>query len=86
VENKAQKEARAIITKHSRQSAQKAITKFQKLINIKPKQRNKAIFQNRNNPPLDSIIDSNNNIITHPTNIAKEIFIQQSTRRNMRWK
>jgi hypothetical protein len=75
----AQKNARTIITKHSRKNAQKAIAKFQKLITTKPKQGNKAIFQNSDNPPLDSLLDRNNNIITHPTDIADEIFIQQST-------
>jgi hypothetical protein len=75
----AQKNAKTIITKHSRKSAQKAIAKFQKLITTKPKQGNKAIFQNCNNPSLDSILDKNNNIITHPTDIADEIFFQQST-------
>jgi hypothetical protein len=60
----AQKEARTIIAKHSRKSAQKAIAKFQNLINTKPKNGIKAIFQNTDNPPLDSLMDLNNNIIT----------------------
>jgi hypothetical protein len=47
----AQKEAQTIIAKHSRKSTQKAIIKFQNLINIKPKQGNKTIFQNSDNPP-----------------------------------
>jgi hypothetical protein len=75
----AQQNARTIIAKHSRKNAQKTIAKFKKLITTKPKQGNKAIFQNFDNPPLDSLLDKNNNIITHPTNIADEIFIQQST-------
>jgi hypothetical protein len=29
-------------------------------------------------PPLDSLMDLENNIITHPTDIADEIFLQQS--------
>jgi hypothetical protein len=66
------------IAKHSRRSAQKEISKFQKLISIKPKQGNKAIFQNCENQPLDSLIDHNNNIIIHPIDIADEIFVQQS--------
>ena len=74
----AQHKARFIITQHSRKNAQKVIARFQKLITTKPKQGNKIIFQNSNNPPLDSLLDRNNNIITHPTNIADEIFIQQS--------
>ena len=78
MEKTAQQNARTIIPKHSRKNAQKAIAKFQKLITTKPKQGNKAIFKKSDNPPLDSLLDSNNNIITHPTDIADEIFIQQS--------
>ena len=74
----ARQNAGTIIAKHSRKTAQKAIAKFQKLITTKPKQENKAIFQNSNNPPLDSLSDKNSNIITHPTDIVDEIFIQQS--------
>ena len=68
----AQQNARTIIAKHSCKNAQKAIAKFQK-------QGNKAIFQNSDNSPLDSLLDKNNNIITYPIDIADEIFIQQST-------
>jgi hypothetical protein len=39
---------------------------------------NKAIFQNNDNPPLDSLLDTNNNTLTNPLDIADEIFIQQS--------
>ena len=74
-----QKNAKTIITKHSRKNAQKAIAKFQKLITTKPKQGKKVIFQNCDNPKLDSILDKNNNIITQSINIANEIFFQQST-------
>jgi hypothetical protein len=41
---KAQKEARTIITKHNRKSAQKAIKRFQHLINTKPKKGNKPFL------------------------------------------
>ena len=75
----AQQNAKTIIAEHSRKNAQKAIAKFQKFITTQPKQGNKATFQNSDNPPLDSLLDKNNNIITHPTDIANEIFIQQST-------
>jgi hypothetical protein len=74
----AEKDARTIITKHNRKSIQKAISKFQHLINTKPKQGNKAIFRNSDSPPPDSIVDQNNNILTHPSDIATEIFVQQS--------
>ena len=74
----AQQNARTIVSQHNRKNAQKAIAKFQKLITTKPKQGNKAIFQNSTNPPLNSLLDTHNNIITHPTDIADEIFIQQS--------
>ena len=72
----AQHNARTIIAQHSRKFVQKTITRFQKLITIKLKQGNKAIFKNSNNQPLDSLLDTNNTIITHPTDIADEIFIQ----------
>ena len=75
----AQHNARTIIAQHSRKNAQKAITRFKKLITTKSKQGNKIIFQNSDNPPLDSLLDKNNNIITHPTDIVDEVFIQQST-------
>ena len=73
-----QKEARTIIAKYSRKSAQKAIAKFQNLINIKPKQGKEVVFQNNDKPLRDSLMDLNSNIITHPTDIANKIFIQQS--------
>ena len=72
----AQQHARTIIAKHKCKNAQKAIAKFQKLINTKPKQGNKAVFKHSDNSPLDSLLNNNNNIITHPTDIADEIFIQ----------
>jgi hypothetical protein len=72
----AQKDARLIITKHNRKSALKAIAKFQTLIALKPKKGNKAIFQNNETPPLDSILDNDNNTLTNPIDIADEIFIQ----------
>jgi hypothetical protein len=81
MEKDAQKEAHTIIAKHIRKSAQKAIIKFQNLINIKPKQGNKTIFRNSDNPPpppLDSLMDLEHNIITHPIDIVDEIFLQQS--------
>ena len=33
---------------------------------------------NTDNPPLENLMDLNNNIITHPVDIADEIFLQQS--------
>jgi hypothetical protein len=75
---KTQKDARTIIAKHSRKSAQKAIAKFQQLISLKSKQGNKIIFYHTENPPLDSILDTNNNLLTNPIDIADEIYIQQS--------
>jgi hypothetical protein len=75
---KTTKDARTIIAKHSRKSTQKAIAKFQQLISLKPKQGNKIIFYHTGNPPLDSIMDTHNNILTNPIDIADEIYTQQS--------
>ena len=36
------------------------------------------MVHNTNNPILDSLLDQNNNILTHPTDISNKIFIQQS--------
>ena len=43
-----------------------------------PKKVNRKVFKNFEIPPLDYIKDRNNNILTNPEDIAKEIHIQQS--------
>ena len=68
----------ALTTKHSRTCAKKAITRFPRLINQKSKKGNKTIFNTTDNSTLDSLLDCNNNIFTHPSDISNEIFIQQS--------
>jgi hypothetical protein len=37
------------------------------------------VFKATDTPPLDSLLDRNNNILTHPDDIAHEIYRQQST-------
>ena len=74
----AQKDVRTIITKHHRKQAQKALRKFQRVINNKLPKGNKAIFQSSIAPPLDSLLATDNIILTHPKDISNEIFIQQS--------
>ena len=36
------------------------------------------VFNNQESPPLDCIIDKNNNILTNPSDIANEIHTQQT--------
>jgi hypothetical protein len=43
-----------------------------------PKKINRKVFKHSETSPLDSITDRQNNILTNPEEIAKEIYIQQS--------
>jgi hypothetical protein len=44
-----------------------------------PKKEHNIIFKETTSPPLNSIKDRNNNIITHPIDIAKKIHDQLET-------
>ena len=69
-------QVRKITTKHTLDSIKKAISKYRQLYETSPKKINKKIFKNQETPPVDCIMDRNNNIPTNPENIANEIHIQ----------
>ena len=71
----AQNQTRAIITKHSCISAKKTITCFYNLIHEKPKKDNRAIFYNIDNSIINSLLNRNNNILTHSTHISNKKFM-----------
>ena len=70
--------ARAITTKYTRDCIKKAISKYRQLYEKNPKKIHKKIVNNHETPPLDCITDTNNNILTNPTDMANEIYIQQT--------
>ena len=70
--------ARKITTKYTKECIKKAISKYRQLYESSPKKINRKVFKNLETPPLDYITDRNNNILTSPEDIAKEIHIQQS--------
>ena len=74
----AKKQARNIITKYTKECILKAISKYRQLYEKNPKKVNMKIFKHSETSPLDSIIDRQNNILTSPEDIAKEIHMQQS--------
>jgi hypothetical protein len=74
----ANKNARAITTKYTRQCVRKAISKYRRLYEISPKKINKIVFKNSETPPLDSLTNRQHNILTNPDNITNEIFAQQT--------
>ena len=74
----ANKQARDITTKYTKKCILKAISKYRQLYEKSPKKVNRKVFKNSETSPLDSITDSQNNILTNPEDIAKEIHIQQS--------
>ena len=74
----ANKQARNITTKYTKNCILKAISKYRQLYEKSPKKINRKVFKNSETSPLDSITDRQNNILTNPKDIAKEIYIQQS--------
>ena len=72
------KQARIITTNHTRECVQKTISKYRQIYEKNPKRIHKKIFNNQDSPPLDCIKDIFNNILTNPSDISNEIFIQQS--------
>jgi len=74
----AHKNASKITTKYTQECIKKAISKYRLLYDKSPKKINKRVFKNQETPPLDCITDTNNNILTNPTDIANEIHNQQS--------
>jgi hypothetical protein len=73
------KNAQAITTKYTKKCVQKAISKYRQLYELSPKKINWQVFKNNEPSPLDSLTDRQNNILTNPKDIAKEIHIQQTT-------
>jgi hypothetical protein len=74
----AKTQARKITTKYTQSCIKKAILKYRQIYDKNPKKINKRVFKNQETPPLDCILDRNNNILTSPEDIANEIHIQQS--------
>ena len=72
------KEARKITTKYTKHCILKAVSKYRQMYENSPKKINKKVFKHSETSPLDSITDRQNNILTNPEDIAKEIHIQQS--------
>ena len=71
-------QARKITTKYTKECIKKSISKYRQLYKISSKKINRKVFKKFETPPLDCIIDRNNNILTSPKDIANEIHIQQS--------
>ena len=69
---------RAITTKYTRDCIKKNDIQIHATIRKKSKENIQKIFNNHDTPPLDCITDTNNNILTNPTDIANEIHIQQT--------
>ena len=74
----ANKEARKITTKYTKNYILKAVSKYRQIYEKNPKKINKKVFKHLETSPLDSITDRQNHILTSPKDIAKEIYIQQS--------
>jgi hypothetical protein len=72
------KEARKITTKYTKHCILKAVSKYRQMYEKSPKKINRKVFKHSETSPLDSITDRQNNILTNPEDIAKEIYIQQS--------
>ena len=71
-------QARKITTQYTQNCIKKAISKYRQLYEKSPKKINKRVFKQQEIPPLDCIMDRNNNILTNPEDIANEIYAQQS--------
>ena len=74
----ANKDARKITTKYTKDCILKAVSKYCQLYEKSPKKINRKVFKNTETSPFDSIIDRQNNILTNPEEIALEIYTQQS--------
>jgi hypothetical protein len=72
------KEARKITTKYTKDCILKAVSKYRQMYKKSPKKINRKVFKHSETSPLDSITDRQNNILTNPEDISKEIYIQQS--------
>src|SRR5450631_4177162 len=62
----ANKEARKITTKYTKDCILKAVSKYRQMYEKSPKKMNRKVFKNTETSPLDSIIDRQNNILTNP--------------------
>lgn len=56
----------------------KSISKYQQLNDKNPKKINRKVFGTNATPPLDCLLDHNNNVFTDPAQIASEIHAQQT--------
>jgi protein-tyrosine-phosphatase len=74
----ANKEAKKITTKYTRDCILKAVSIYRQMYEKNSKKINRNVFKNTKTSPLDSIIDRQNNILTNPEDIASEIYAQQS--------
>lgn len=74
----ANKQARKITIKYTRQCVKKALSKYKQLYDKSPKKINRKVFKNNETSPLDCLTDRHNNILTSLDDIANEIHIQQS--------
>ena len=68
----ANREARKITTKYTKECIRKAISKYRQHYEKNPKKINRKVFKNFETSPLDSITDRQNNILTRPEDIAQE--------------
>lgn len=62
----------AITIKYTKQCVQKTISKYCHLYEINLKKVNRKIFKITDIPPVDSLLDQNNNILTSTNDIANE--------------
>ena len=74
----ANKEAKKITTKYTKDCILKAVSKYCQMYKKSPKIINRRVFKNSETSPLHSIFDRHNNILTNPADIASEIYTQQS--------
>ena len=74
----ANKEAKKITTKYTKDCILKVVSKYRQMYEKIPPKINRKVFKNTDTSPLDSIIDRQNNILTNPEDIAAEIYTQQS--------
>ena len=74
----ANKEAKKITTKYTKDCILKAVSKYRQMNEKSLLKINRKIFKNTETSPLDSIIDRQNNTLTNPEDTASEIYTQQS--------
>jgi hypothetical protein len=75
---KSQKRRKRHNTKHTNKNTQKAIKQIQANLDKIPKKGHNKIFKESYSPTLDNLKDRNNNILTHPNDIAHKIHAQQT--------